>query len=179
MMGFGFLTKHTKQMICALLVVLAVVYLYASARSSTAGPSPYETIDSYFRDQGISFVPERGTYPVEVETVQVTIRNDAEDGAVVPVLGVSKEWVLERWVDGMWQSLHSRLEPVEWAFLEEDCTDCSIPSGIVIWGGEQRYLCRISYYYSLPLEAGTYRIVFPSMEHLHRTGAMSAEFDVV
>jgi len=179
-MGFGFLTKHTKQMICALLVVLAAVYLYASARRSTAGPSPYETIDSYFRDQEISFVLERGRYPAEVETVQVTIRNDAEDGAVVPVSDASKEWVLERWADGMWQSLHSRLESVEWAFPEEDCTDCSIPSGIVTWGGgEQRYLCRISYYYSTPLEAGIYRIVFPSMEHLRRTGAISAEFEVV
>ncbi len=184
-MGPGILTRYSKQVFGGLLAVLLVAaagMLYVRFRGPVGGVSPYGTVNDLFDQESISFTIEHDTYPADVETVQVTIRNDAEDTVVGPAPYCPDEWLLEKQVDGVWHRM--RLSPltakqhVKWEFPPEEYGPNSGPSGIVNWnGGEQRYLCGIAKYYKTPLEAGTYRIVFPQMEHVN-TGALAAEFEV-
>ena len=185
-MGPGILTRYSKQVFAAILLIFAVMAawaLYFRFRSPVGGVSPYETVNDLFGQELISFTIEHDTYPADVEIIQLTIRNDADDTVVSPALYCPDEWLLEAQVDGVWHSM--RLSPltaekyVEWEFPPEEYGPNSGPSGIVNWnGGEQRYLCNIAKYYQTPLQAGTYRIVFPKMEH-RNTAALAVEFEVV
>ena len=185
-MGPGIFTKYSKQVLggaLALLVLLAAAGLYVRFRSPVGGVSPYETVNDLYGQERISFTVHRDVYSTDVETVQLTIRNDAEDTVVGPAPYCPDEWLLEVQVDGVWRSMH--LSPltaekhVKWAFPPEEYGPNSGPSGVVKWGGgEQRYLCHIAAYYQTPLEPGLYRIVFPQMEH-RNVAALAAEFEVV
>ena len=185
-MGPGILTKYARQVlggVLALLALAAAAGLYLRFRGPVGGVSPYETVNDLYEGEFITFRTERAAYPADVETIQLTIRNDAEDTVVGPARPCPDEWLLEVQVDGVWRSL--RLSPltaedhVKWDFPPEEYGPNSGPSGIVKWGGgEQRYLCRIAAYYQTPLEPGRYRIVFPRMEHRNE-GALAAEFEVV
>ena len=168
--------------VLAVFAIIAAVLLYFRFRSSMGGVSPYEAVNDLFEQELISFTIERDTYPADVETIQVTICNDAEDTVVGPALYCLDEWLLEKQVGGVWHKM--RLSPlttekhVKWDFPPEEYGPNSGPSGIVNWnGGEQRYLCSIAKYYKTPLEAGTYRIVFPEMEH-RNIAALAVEFEV-
>lgn len=184
-MGPGILTRYSKQVlggILAVFAVIATVLLYFRFRGPVGGVSPYETVNGLFEQELISFTIEHDAYPADVEVIQVTIRNDAEDTVVGPAPYCLDEWLLEKQVDGVWHSM--RLSPltakrhVEWDFPPEEYGPNSGPSGIVNWnGGEQQYLCSIKKYYKTPLVAGTYRIVFPEMEH-RNIAALAAEFEV-
>jgi len=179
------LIRYSKQVLGGLLVVLLLVAageLYLRFRSPVGGVSPYETVNDLFEQELISFTVEHDTYPADVEVVQATIRNDAEDTVVGPALYCPDEWLLEKQVDGVWHSMHrshlTARQYVKWDFPPEEYGPNSGPSGIVNWnGGEQRYLCGIAKYYKTPLGAGTYRIVFPQMEH-RNVAALAAEFEV-
>ena len=185
-MGPGILTRYSKQVLGGILAVFAIMAaagLYFRFRGPVGGVSPYEMVNDLFEQELISFTIEHDTYPADVEVVQVTLRNDAEDTVVGPALYCLDEWLLEKQVDGVWHRM--RLSPlttekyVKWDFPPEEYGPNSGPSGIVNWnGGEQRYLCSIVKYYKTPLEAGTYRIVFPQMEH-RNTAALAVEFEVI
>lgn len=184
-MGPGIFTKYSKQVIGGLIaafVVIAAGLLCYRFRSPVGGVSPYETVNDFFEQERIAFTIEHDTYPADVEVIQVTLRNDTDNTVVGPSLYCPNEWLLEIWQDGTWHSL--RLDPecgektVKWDFPPEEYGPNSGPSGIVNWnGGEQKYLCDIARYYKTPLEIGTYRIVFPEMEH-RDTAALAVEFEV-
>lgn len=184
-MGPGIFTKYSKRVLggaLALLALTAAAGLYIRSRSPVGGVSPYETVNDLCGQERISLTVQQNVYPADVETVQLTIRNDAEDTVVGPTPYCPDEWLLEMQVDGVWHSM--RLSPltaeehVKWAFPPEEYGPNSGPSGIVKWGGgEQRYLCRIAAYYQTPLEPGLYRIVFPQMEH-RNVAALAVEFEV-
>lgn len=184
-MGPGIFTRHSKLVfgsILAIVVLITAVQLYFQFRSPVGGVSPYETVNDLFEQDLISFTIERDAYPTDVEVIQVTLRNDADDIIVDPAPYCLNEWLLEKQVGGIWHSM--RLSPqtaeryVNWEFPTEEYGPNSGPSGVVMWGGgEQRYLCSLAKYYQTPLEAGTYRIVFPKMEH-RNVAALAAEFEV-
>ena len=184
-MGPGIFTKYSKQVIGGLLVLfvaIAAAFLYFQFRGPVVGVSPYENVNDFFEQEKILFTIESDAYPADVEVIQVTLRNDTDNTVVAPSLRQADEWLLETKIDGVWRSM--RLDPkaakekVRWDFPAEECGANSRPSGIVNWnGGEQRYLCRIAEYYRTPLGSGTYRILFPEMEHRDTT-ALAVEFEV-
>ena len=184
-MGPGILTRYSKQVFgtaVALLAIAVAIILYVHLRGPVGGVSPYEEVNDLYEQERISFTVEHETYPADVEVIQVTIRNDAEDTVVAPSLYQKDEWLLEMLAGGVWHTM--RISPnvvkqiIKWKFPAEEYGPNSSPSGIVKWnGGEQRYLCNITEYYKSPLEAGTYRIVFPEMEHVN-TSALAVEFEV-
>lgn len=184
-MGAGIYTKYARQVIAVFLAVIAIAAaacLYFRFRGPLGGVSPIETVNDLYGQEQISFTAERETYPADVETVQVTLRNDTEDTVVMQSPGCPNHWLLETSVDGVWHTL--RLSPdctartVKWEFPAEEYGPNSGPSGIVMWdGGEQRFLCNLAKYYGTPQEPGRYRIVFPEMEHV-TTGALAVEFEL-
>ena len=160
----------------ALAVSLAgALYLGRTVR----GVSPYAAVNGLYAWERMSFTADRETYPREAETVTLTFRNDAPDGAVLLSDREPFRWCLEKEVDGVWRSLrHTGAEP-RWRFREEDCTAVSTPSGVVPWdGGEFVWYCDIAGSYPTPLEAGSYRIVIPDCEHLHDTADLAVFFRV-
>jgi hypothetical protein len=184
-MGPGIFTKYSKQVIGGILVcflLIAAVGLYFWFRGPIGRETLYTEVNDFFDHDLISFTIEQEIYPIDVEVIQVTIRNDTEDTVVAPALYCPDEWLLETRVDGAWHSM--RLRPdisekhLKWEFPAEEYGANSGPSGIVDWnGGEQRYLCNIARYYRIPLEPGLYRIVFPNMEH-RNVAALAVEFRV-
>lgn len=185
-MGPGIFTKYSKQVIggiIAFFLLLAAVPLYLQFRGPVGKVSPYEEINAW-GDEQVSISTERSVYGLQEEVVQVTIRNDSESGLVIPANYRPKEWVLETKIDGVWHTMRTTEKYIRWDFPSEDKTPNSGPSGIVKCGEEQRFLCWLGEAYRLPLDAGTYRIVFPDMEK--ETGAsgtyrtvMAAEFEIV
>ena len=186
-MGPGILTRYSKQVLGGLLAVFAIiaaVLLYFRLRSPVCGVSPYEYINAWGEER-IVVTTEQPVYDPQAETVQVTIRNDAESGWVIPGNYRLKEWVLETEIDGVWYSMRTLEKYIDWDFPAEDKTPNSRPSGIVKCGEEQRFLCHLEEAYELPLAAGTYRIVFPNMEKEREAysgssylTAFAAEFEV-
>ena len=184
-MGPGIFTRHAKKLIGGILLVFLAFglwVLYGYLRSPVGGPSPYEQVNGLIGQEQISFTLDRDSYSGDVEAVEAVIRNGAADTVVAPARAFG-QWCLEKQVDGVWRSM--RLKPdiaadyPAWEFPPEEYGPHSTPSGVVMWnGGEQRYLCRVSAYYRLPLEEGEYRIVFPDMEH-ENVSALAAEFEVV
>ena len=185
-MGAGIFIRYSKQVMggaLALLALLAAAGLYIHFRSPVGGVSPYETVNNLYGQERISLTAQQDVYPADVETVQLMIRNDAEDTVVGPAPYCPDEWLLETRVDGVWHSVRRSPFTVEkhvkWEFPPEEYGPNSGPSGVVKWGGgEQRYLCRIAAYYQTPLQPGRYRIVFPQMEH-QNVAALAVEFEVV
>lgn len=182
-MGPGIFTRYSKQVIgglLALFLLIAGVALYFQFRGPIGGKSLYTEVNDFFDQELISFTIEQEVYPVDVEVIQVTIRNDTEDTVVAPALYCPDEWLLETRVDGAWHSM--RLKPdiseknLKWEFPADEYGPNSGPSGIVHWnGGEQRYLCNVARYYRTPLDTGLYRIVFPNMEY-RNVAALAVEF---
>ena len=186
-MGPGILTRYSKQVIGGILAVFAVIAamgLYVKFRSPVGGVSPYEYINAWGEERIVD-TTEQPVYDPRTETIQVTIRNDAESGLVIPGDYRLKEWVLETEIDGVWYSMRTLEKYIYWDFPAEDQTPNSRPSGIVKCGEEQRFLCHLEDAYELPLAAGTYRIVFPDMEKKREAysgsfylTAFAAEFEV-
>ena len=184
-MGPGIFTKYSKQVIGGILaffLLIAAVGLYFWFRGPIGRETLYTEVNDFFDHDLISFTIEQEIYPIDVEVIQVTIRNDTENTVVAPALYCPDEWLLETRVDGAWHSM--RLRPdisekhLKWEFPAEEYGANSGPSGIVDWnGGEQRYLCNVARYYRTPLEPGLYRIVFPNMEH-RNVAALAVEFRV-
>lgn len=171
-MGPGIFTKYSKQVICGLLVLLgciAALALYDQFRGPVGGVSPYETVNDLYEQQLLSITLDQAGYPRDVECIGLTLRNDAPDYILIQAEPHTDNWVLERKVEGTWRSLRTKNgQTVRWSGY----------SGGVAWnGGEETYLCNISAYYETPLEAGTYRIVLPNMEHM-TTGHLAVEFTV-
>ncbi len=126
-MGAGIYTKYARQVIAVFLAVIAIAAaacLYFRFRGPLGGVSPIETVNDLYGQEQISFTAERETYPADVETVQVTLRNDTEDTVVMQSPGCPNHWLLETSVDGVWHTL--RLSPdctartVKWEFPAEE-----------------------------------------------------------
>lgn len=171
-MGPGIFTKYSKQVICGLLLVfgcIAALAAYYHFRGNVAGVSPYETVNDLYEQELLSITTEKDHYFTYEDSVVLRIRNDAEDYAIVQGEPRTDDWVLERKVDGVWRSLRTvKDQTVRWTGY----------NGNVHWGGgEERYVCSIAAYYKTPLEAGTYRIVLPNMEHC-TSGHLAVEFTV-
>lgn len=171
-MGPGIFTKYSKPAIGGLATVLlciAALALYYQLRGPVGGVSPYETVNDLYEQELLSMTTDRESYPADVSSITVTLRNDASDYILIQDEPHTDEWVLEREVEGVWHSLRTRRnETVRWFGF----------NGGVYWnGGEETYICDISNYYETPLEAGTYRIVFPNMTHMI-TGHLAVEFTV-
>ena len=86
-MGPGIFTKYSKRVlggVLALLALTAAAGLYIRFRSPVGGVSPYETVNDLCGQERISLTVQQNVYPADVETVQLTIRNDAEDTVVGP-----------------------------------------------------------------------------------------------
>lgn len=166
----------------ALLCALAVG-AYFRFRGPVGGVSPYDEVNRlthelYGQDK-IVYALDRKTYPADVETLVVHIRNDAPDGALVPEEPRTADWALEVWSDGAWHTLRTVRKDPKWDWLPEDCGPSSGPSGIVTWdGGEQTYLCDVATYYKTPLESGRYRVVFLNMAHMGFRSELAMEFEV-
>ena len=167
----------------AVLLCALAVEAYFHFRGPVGGVSPYEEVNElvyelYGQDK-IVYALEQETYPADVETLVVNIRNGAPDGALVPEDPRYADWVLEIWSDGAWHTLRTVREDPKWSWLPEDCGPGSRPSGIVHWdGGEQTYLCDVAEYYRTPLERGRYRVVFLNMAHMIFRSELAMEFEV-
>lgn len=171
-MGPGIFTKYSKQVIgtcVAILLCVTALALYFQLRGPVGGVSPYETVNDLYEQELLSMTTDRESYPADVSSITVTLRNDAPDYILIQDEPHTDEWVLEREVEGVWHSLRTRRnETVRWFGF----------SGGVYWnGGEETYVCDISHYYEMPLEEGTYRIVFPNMMH-QTSGHLAVEFTV-
>ena len=171
-MGPGIFTKYSRQVIGGLLAVFVFIALWAAyyhLRGNVGGISPYETVNNLYEQELLSMTTDRESYPADVSSIEVTLRNDASDYILIQDEPHSNEWVLEREVEGTWRSLRTRgNETVRWFGF----------SGGVYWGGkEEIYVCDISCYYKTPLEGGIYRIVFPNMMH-QTSGHLAVEFTV-
>ena len=174
-MGPGIFTKYSKQVIGALLAVLALfaaVVLFYRLRGPVGGKSPYETVNDLYEWEYMTFESTQETYPADTEYVELYFRNDAPDGVVVLSAGSSPSfgYELEVWNNGAWYQMRARNQVCRW----EGRTD------IVDWnGGEQILACPVGRDYPSPLAAGRYRIVLPSCEHMHRAEVpLAAEFEV-
>lgn len=175
-MGSGIFTTHWKKVLggCVLLLlVILAAALYYELRSPVAGLSPYETVNDLPDWDQMTFSPvtENGWYFADVETIQLTFRNDAPDGAVcLSADGIHFEYALEIVEDDGWHSLRSRTKTPRW----NGNTD------IVNWdGGEVTLSCPVGRDYPSPLEPGWYRIVLPECEHLNSgSKALTVEFMV-
>ena len=171
-MGPGIFTKYAKPVIgglAAVLLCIAALALYYRLRGPVGGVSPYETVNDLYEEELLSMTTDRESYPEDVSSITVTLRNDASDYILIQDEPHTDEWVLEREVEGVWRSLRTKNgETVRYFGF----------SGGVDWnGGEETYICDISHYYETPLEEGTYRIVFPNMTHM-TTGHLAVEFTV-
>lgn len=171
-MGPGIFTKYSKQVIGGLVLVIVCVASLAAwyqMRGDLDGPSPYGTVNDLYEQELLSMRADRASYPANVGSVEITLRNDASDYILIQDEPHTDNWVLERKLDDGWHSLRTKNgDTVRWFGF----------NGGVYWnGGEETYLCSISDYYNTPLEAGTYRIVFPEMMHMTK-GHLAVEFTV-
>ena len=126
-MGAGIFIRYSKQVMggaLALLALLAAAGLYIHFRSPVGGVSPYETVNNLYGQEWISLTAQQDVYPADVETVQLTIRNDAEDTVVGPAPYCPDDWLLEIRVDGVWHSVRrgpfTAEEHVKWEFPPEE-----------------------------------------------------------
>jgi hypothetical protein len=185
-MGPGIFTTHWKKVLggcLALLMAFLAVVLYYEFRSPVGRASTYEYVNAW-GDEAIEVVADEVVYCHQTAPLQITIRNQSENGWIVPGDYRPKEWVLEIFVDGQWYSVRTTEKHIRWDYPSEDKTPYSGPSGIVKDGEEQTFCCYIVDYYKLPLKPGLYRVVFPDMEkHTEFSGtyrtAIAAEFEVL
>lgn len=171
-MGPGIFTKYSKQVIGGLVLVMVCVAALAAwyqLRGNVGGISPYETVNNLYEQEQLSITLDKAVYPPDVGEIALTLRNDASDYILIQDEPHTDNWVLERKVNGAWHSLRTKNgKTVRWFGY----------NGGVDWnGGEETYLCDISDYYQIPLEAGTYRIVLPNMMHM-TTGHLAVDFTV-
>jgi len=190
-MGPGILTRYSKQVLGTLFVLAAIVIavvLYFQHRGPVGDETPYGLVNDYgTANPEISIAAEETVYPVDVETVRVTV-SLGEDLELLPEEPRTNDWLLEVYKDGGWYSMRTFEEHIRWDFPAEDKSANGGPSGILMGQETQTFLCNIAEYYELPLEAGTYRIVFPDMTLYNAADdatwsrvdhmAMAAEFEV-
>ena len=185
-MGTGIFTTHWKKVLggcLALLMAFLAVVLYYEFRSPVGRASTYEYVNAW-GDEAIEVVADEVVYCHQTAPLQITIRNQSENGWIVPGDYRPKEWVLEIFVYGQWYSVRTTEKHIRWDYPSEDKTPYSGPSGIVKDGEEQTFCCDIVDSYKLPLKPGLYRVVFPDMEkHTEFSGtyrtAIAAEFEVL
>ena len=95
----------------ALLCALAVG-AYFRFRGPVGGLSPYDKVDgltyALCGQDKIAYALEQETYPADAETLTVTLRNGAPDGAVVPGDPRHADWAMEVWSGGAWHTLRTR-----------------------------------------------------------------------
>ena len=171
-MGPGIFTKYSRPVIGALAAVLlciAALALYYQLRGPVGGVSPYAVVNDLYEQELLSMTTDKERYGPDVNSITVTLRNDASDYILIQDEPHTDEWVLEKEVEGVWHSLRTKTKgSLRWFGF----------NGGVYWdGGEETYICDISRYYETPLEEGTYRIVFPNMMH-QTNGHLAVEFTV-
>ena len=160
--------------LCA--VAGAGIALYFLTRGTVAGKSPYTAVNCLEKQSAITFTCERAVYAPDTDTIRLIIHNDAYEW-LVPETSREDEWVLEKKVDGVWHTMRTLARDVCWDFPPQSYQNGVRPAGIVESGSSLTYLCNLWLYYSLPLDPGFYRIVFPRMR-LTDTQDLAAEFEV-
>ena len=110
-MGPGIFTKYAKPVIgglAAVLLCIAALALYYQLRGPVGGVSPYETVNDLYEQELLSMTTDRESYPEDVSSITVTLRNDASDYILIQDEPHTDEWVLEREVEGVWRSLRTK-----------------------------------------------------------------------
>ena len=164
--------------IAVLLFASGATALYFRFRNPVGGASPYRTVNGH---HFITFAPEQAAYPADTRIFRLTISNRAGED-LIPEEDRRDEWVLEVKQGGVWHTLRADGHGVCWDFDPEEYGQEAYgagvrPSGAVERGRSLTYLCPVWAYYALPLEPGSYRIVFPGMR-LSSTRDLAAEFEV-